>query len=142
MKKLIRTAALALLGVAASGALASAAMAQDSVTSSALATASITQSEGFVVTGRPFISHIQKVGRRAGDVTMSLQRSVSYRDLDLRRRDDVDELWRRIDSAAVGLCQALESEFPDGVEPGHGCVPEAVDGTTGQVDGAVSRATR
>src|SRR5262245_20520541 len=130
MKTFIRNATLVLFGAGLSGVLAGAAMAQDTVTTAALAAASVTQSDGLVVTGKPFISHIQKVGRNAGDTTMSLQQSVSYADLDLRRSGDVDELWRRIGAAADGLCAQLEREFPDGVEPGRGCIREAVTGTT------------
>jgi UrcA family protein len=126
MKTLIRNATRVLLGVAVSGVLAGAATAQ--------------QNESVIVTG-PYVSKVERLGIRAGETTMSMQRLVPYRDLDLRRAGDVQELWRRIDSTALEICRELERRYPEGSEPRRGCVPEAVGGATGQVDGAVSRAS-
>ena len=124
MKTFIRSTTLALFGVAA---FSGAAMAQ--------------QTDGVTVTATPYVSKVQRTGINAGETTMSLQRRVPYRDLDLRSAAGVQELWRRIDSTANEICDELERQFPDGHEPGRGCVREAVRGTTGQVDGAVSQAS-
>jgi UrcA family protein len=126
MKTLFYSTLFALLSVAATAVAPRAASAQ--------------KEESVLVTS-PYVSNVVRVGRRAGETTMSLQRRVPYRDLDLRRPSDVEELWRRIDSAATEICEDLAQRYPLGTEPGHGCVPEAVGGSTDQVNGAISHAS-
>jgi UrcA family protein len=122
MKLFVRNAVLALMGAVASGALASAAMAQDV--------------DGVVVTA-PYVSKTETVGKRAGEQTISLRGYVATRGLDLRYHRDIDELWRRVDYTARQTCAELERMYPDSYDTDRGCVRDAIRSARPQVNGMI-----
>lgn len=124
-KNILRTAAFAIFGAVASGAFATAAMAQD---------------VGVTVTA-PYVSHQQKVGKDSGAQRVSLQRIVSIRDLDLRRASDRDVLIQRINFAAHETCAELERLYPQSYDTERGCLRDARLSTTRQVNALFYRAS-
>jgi UrcA family protein len=81
----------------------------------------------------PFSKDVVVEGRR---IDPSLQRRVSYSDLNLTVRQDQRKLDMRIFRTARGLCADLNGPW-DG-----GCVEFAVDSTADQKKAAIERAQR
>jgi UrcA family protein len=73
----------------------------------------------------------------------TVSEQVAYRDLNLSKASDVDELDRRVREAAEDVCSALDRlAFTYSGEAHRNCVTKAIKTTGEQIDAAVATANR
>lgn len=99
-----------------------------------------------VVTARPQVLRTVTKTDAAGRVmeTLTLERHVSYTDLDLSRPGDVLELKQRIKVNAKEACEEIENMYPllnwDSEDTTQGCINRAVDSANKSLDAAIAAA--
>jgi len=102
--------------------------------------------EEVVVTAKPIsqrkIVGTDVTGRTTESVT--LQRHVSFEDLDLSRPADVDKLRKRIEVNAEEVCKELDEVYPllrwDSNDTRQDCIRRAVDSAKEGLEEAISAA--